>query len=112
MARRRVGSNQYRTRVDTPDLQIRVPHLMARVLQPNATQRRDAAEDPRTSAKVLVHLAGDTSWWVSSGVAENPHTPPELLRQLVRDEAASVHQAALKNPNCPEEYRALHQVTQ
>ena len=112
MARRRVGSNQYRTRVDTPDLQIRVPHLVARVLQPNATQRRDAAEDPRTSAKVLVHLAGDTSWWVSSGVAGNSHTPPELLRQLVGDGEASVRQTAVQNPNCPEEYRVLHQATQ
>ena len=138
MARRGVGSNQYRTRAVIPDAQAPAPDLMAQAAAMPTAKRREVAGNPHTSPQVLAQLAGDTDVLVRRRVAENPRTPPEVLgqlagtdvvlaricvaenphtspqvlAQLAGDKDEDVREAALEHPNLPEEYRTLRQVTQ
>ena len=105
MARRAVGSNQYKTRVGSPDVQTPDVDLMAQVGSRLAEfpqgKRMKLAENPLTPPEVLAHLAHDTDWGVRGLVAEHSNTPPEVLARLAGDKNADVRNVVAENPSTP-----------
>jgi hypothetical protein len=79
MARRAVGSNQYKTRAGSPD----------------ALWRHIIQHHKEVNARLVL--------------ADNPSTPSDILVDLLHDEHPPVAQMVLANPGLPEEYRILHQ---
>lgn len=120
MARRRVGSNQYRTKTG-PDLPVgpgilyhpvtgmvdaRHPKTSPEALvqlaaSPLIWMRQDVAENPSCPPGTLAYLAWDGYTRVRASVARNPGCPPEVLAQLAQDSEWTVRQGVAHNPGCP-----------
>jgi len=128
MARRLVGSNQYRERrcpdLPAPDRALAVPEepperrrcgevwgtrCRAWVAPPDWSHgkhpspwaREARAQDPASPPGLLQLLAEDPYRWVRWAVARNPASPPGALQQLAGDPDGIVRAAVACNPVSP-----------
>jgi len=128
MARRLVGSNQYRTRwgpdLPAPDRGVGAPESAPKRLRcgevwggrcrtwvrppnyfhgdhPDGQSFWKRISDPACPPQVLQGLAEYPDAAVRRGTAGNPASPPQLLGQLAEDPDEEVRQAVAGNPACP-----------
>jgi len=130
VARRRVGSNQYKTRwgpdLPTPDRVLAAskepperrrcgevwgtrcrawvaPPDYTHGKRPSPEARLARARDPASPPQLLARLVGDPALGVRWEVARNRASPPRVLAALARDSEWQVREAVAGNPACPPE---------
>jgi hypothetical protein len=100
MVRRRVGSNQYRTRVGIVDpLAIQAPDedLMQQVRRENPGRRHLEPGDHRTPQRILDQLARSDFWYTRKQVASNPNAAPATVAYMAGDEHEGVRMAVARH---------------
>lgn len=69
----------------------------------SASERWEAAKDPRLPTETMQKLARDPEAQVRFELALNPGTPPEILLFLAKDPTPLVAAQVERNPNWPED---------